>query len=213
MKRQIISYLIENNRLVQPALVAKLEDPYILKTAAKLVEEKASVQTILDTIQPKIKINEKSKTNNIYNVKVLFDYHKPALKKNVEHFTKYYNKRFQQFEKILLPRLENNISISRLENKTDRETVSVLGMVADKHITKTNKIILTIEDQTGLIKAIFNANNPDTYKIAKDVVLDEIIGITGKAMKGLIFAERIILPEIPVQSEIKKALTKHMLFL
>jgi len=209
MRKQIISYLIEHNTLVQPELVEKLEDPYVLKSAANLVKQKASVQTILKIITPKEKTKEEGPTgkkqeiNN--SVKVLFDYEKPPLKKNVEHFVKYFNNRFQQYEKILLPRLENNISMSRLQNKTDKETVSVMGIITDKQLTKTNKIILTLEDQTGFIKAIFNPNNPDVFKIAKDTVLDEVIGLSGTAMKGLIFADRIILPDIPIRTEIKKS--------
>ena len=61
MKRQIVSYLIEQNVLVQPNLVKKLEDPQVLKNAAKLVEQKAPVQTVLEIIEPKQKYTEKIK--------------------------------------------------------------------------------------------------------------------------------------------------------
>ncbi|HDD70700.1 MAG TPA: hypothetical protein ENF94_00915, partial [Candidatus Woesearchaeota archaeon] len=217
MKKQIVSYLIENNELVKPEILERLKDPNTLKKAAKLVEEKAEAKQIIDVIktnqakEKEIKETEHKQNNrdgedeDKWAVKVLFDYEKPALKKNVESFTKYFNNRFKQIEKLLLPRAENNISISRLANKTDRETVTVIGMIADKQLTKTNKVILTLEDQTGTIKALFSPNNQEAYKMAKDTVLDEVISVTGTAMKDLLFAEKMMLPEIPIRTEIKKS--------
>ncbi len=204
MKRQIVSYLIERNILVQPELLKKLEDPLTLQKAAQQVEKKESVQAVLETLnsEPRKKEQEIGEENK---VKILFDYEKEPIKKEAAHFVKYYNNRYKLYEKILLPRLENNISISRLQNKTDKEKASIMGMVVDKHITKTNKIILTLEDQTGSIKALFNTKDQESYKAAKDVVFDEVIGITGTAMKEIIFAEKIILPDIPLQTEIKKS--------
>ncbi len=206
MKRQIVSYLIEKNILVKPELLARLEDPHILQKAAQQVKEKASVQTVLETIKETKKIaSMETNTESKYAVQVLFDYDKEPLKKNVDHFVKYFNNRFKQIEKIILPRLDNNISISRLQNKTDKEKISIIGMVTDRYLTKTNKIILTLEDQTGSIKAIFNTSDPELFKTAKDVIFDEVIGVSGTAMREIIFADKITLPDIPIQTEIKKS--------
>ncbi len=217
MKKQIISYLIEKGVLVSLDLVKILDDDYLRKKINELVINKASIKEILSTIPKKKeditnKSSEKKdqekneeQINSIAKVEVLFDYDKEPLKKDVSHFVKYYNNRYKQIEKILVQRLENNISIARLTGKNDREQVSVIGMVMEKQLTKTNKVIVTLEDQTGTIKALFNPNNPDVFKQAKDIVCDETIGVTGTAMNGLLFAERIILPEMPVQAEMKKS--------
>lgn len=239
MKRQIVSYLIENNILVHPSTIQKLEDPYTLKKTYELVQKKEQIQKILEILESNkenkadnikeneennkkiedeknLSIEQKEEQKQKYNntIRVIFDYQKEPIKKEVSHFTKYFNNRYKQIEKMLSSRVENNVSISRLEKKTDRETVSVIGMIADKQLTKTNKIILNVEDQTGSMKVIISPNKPDLFKMAKDLVLDETIGITGTAMNGLMFADKIVIPDLPVSTEIKKSPDeKYALFL
>lgn len=207
MKKQIISYFIKNNQLVQTTTLKKLENPQKLKKVMKLIEENTEIQKILTFIHTD-ETNEKNKeTTNTKDAKVIIlsDYTKTTTPKKIKDFINYYNTRFKQFEKLLLPRLDNVLSISRLLKKTDRETISIMGIIVDKHLTKTNKVILTLEDQTGIIKALFNPNKIDSFKTAKDIVLDEIIGVTGMPGNGIIFADKITLPEIPILNEIKKS--------
>jgi DNA polymerase II small subunit len=207
MKKQIISYLIENEEIVPISFLKKIEDPEKIKKAELLIKEKAPAKEIIKLFseeKKELKKEEDETEKQKNQLEILFDYDKPANKKKIEDFVNYYNNRFKQFEKILLPRLENCLSISRILKKTDKEKISFVCIITDKQLTKTNKIILTVEDQTGIIKVLFNQNNPEEFRNAKDLVLDEVIGITGTASNGLFFAEKVTLPEIPILPEQKR---------
>ncbi|MCK4859875.1 MAG: DNA-directed DNA polymerase II small subunit, partial [Candidatus Omnitrophica bacterium] len=151
--------------------------------------------------------NEIKEEVNTYNsLKIIFSYDLTPKKREANDFIQYFNNRYKAIEKILKQRqeLQNTTSINRLINKRDREQISVIGMVEDKHQTKNGNYILTIEDKTGHIKVLVNKNKPDLFKIVKDVVLDEIIGVVGVNGNNIIFASNLLFPDVPLTKEIKK---------
>ena len=52
--------------------------------------------------------------------------------------------------------------------------------------------MLTIEDTTGKIKVFFSKNKPDFFKQAKDLVLDEVIGVSGNSGDKIVFANTLV---------------------
>ncbi|MBW3014899.1 DNA-directed DNA polymerase II small subunit [Candidatus Woesearchaeota archaeon] len=142
------------------------------------------------------------------NIKVLFSYNKPSKKRKVQDFVDYFCNRYKTIEKFLKQRseLQGVTSISRIKNKKDKEKVALIGIVSEKEFTrKNNNIILTIEDLTGSIKVLVNKNRPDLYEIAKDIVLDEIIGVVGANGENIVFSNNLLLPDIPLNLELKKS--------
>ena len=67
--------------------------------------------------------------------------------------------------------------ISRLLSKKEPERVSVIGLVDEIAETKTGNLIVTLEDPTGKIKLIINKAKKDLFLNAKDLVVDEVIGV------------------------------------
>ncbi len=128
-------------------------------------------------------------------------------KREVGDFINYFNKRFSAIERILKNRyeLENTISINRALSKRDKESISLIGIVREKQLTKNNNYIIQLEDSTGTIKAIVTKNKSELFNIARDTLLDEIIGVTGVNDNGIVFINNILLPEIPLNKEIKKS--------
>ena len=124
----------------------------------------------------------------------------------MQDFVGLFNARFKTLEKMLQSRqeLQNILSINRL-NKKIQGTISVIGIVTDKQLTKNENIILMIEDNTGRIKVIITKTKQELYTTAKDIVLDEVIGVSGATGENVIFANTIICPDIPLINEIKKA--------
>jgi len=139
-------------------------------------------------------------------VKIVSSYEAPPKKREANDFIEYFNSRYLMLEKLLKRRqgMQNVISINRITNKKNREEVSVIGMVMDKRYTKNGNCIIAVEDRTGSIKVLINKNRQDLYKTTKDVVLDEVIGITGVNGNNIIFANNLIFPGIPMTKEIKK---------
>ncbi|GIU69357.1 MAG: hypothetical protein KatS3mg002_0593 [Candidatus Woesearchaeota archaeon] len=141
-----------------------------------------------------------------HRIRVIFDYKEKNKKRTVMDFVGFFNSRFKELEKILRSRkeLQNPTSISRILSKKEKDTVSIIGMVYDKSFSKNNNIILTIEDQTGLIKVVVTQSKEELFLLAQEIQLDEVIGVTG-LYDGLIFANEIIIPDIPLTKELKKS--------
>lgn len=194
-KKEIVSYLLSQKILVSPSFLQKLSDPQELETSYQKVQAKEKPENIV--IEPK----KESK------VKIVFSYSVQSKKRTIQDFIDYYNARYRAIEKILQNRQELNslTSIGRLTGKQERETISVIGMIKNKQTTKNNNIMLEIEDPTGAIKVLASKNKPETWEMANDTIYDEIIGITGMTGNNILFANNIVLPEVPVITEFKKS--------
>ena len=83
--------------------------------------------------------------------------------------------------------------------------MSIIGLVLDKHETKNGNIKLTLEDSTGTIMVLVNKTKEEIFNIAKDLVNDEVIGISGVMGKNILFCNSLYLPDIPLNHELKKA--------
>ena len=140
-------------------------------------------------------------------VNVIFSYKSEPKKREAQDFIDYFTVRFKSIENILKQRqeLQSTISISRLLNKKDREQIAVIGMVRDKQQTKNGNYMIVIEDDTACIRVIINKTKPSLFNIAKDIVLDEVIGVVGVNGENIIFANNLFCPDIPISKEIKKA--------
>jgi DNA polymerase II small subunit len=138
--------------------------------------------------------------------KIIFSYDKKPHKISVQDFVAYFNRRFEGLSFFLRQRAEfgRTVSINRLKSKAVREKVFIIGLVFEKSITKNNNIILTVEDPSGSINVLIKPDKKELYMQAKDVVLDELIGVEGNRSNDFIFANQIYFPDIPLIKELKK---------
>ncbi|MFH1589167.1 MAG: metallophosphoesterase [archaeon] len=151
--------------------------------------------------------NDKIILKNSSKVKVVCSYDRPPKKRIITDFVNLFNIRFKAIEKIVQarPEMQGLISINKLKLKSEKESVSIIGMVKDKKVTKNNNIILTLEDLTGETKVLVHQNNKDFFDIGKDVVLDEVMGVVGSLGKDIVFANSLVFPDIPLNKELKKS--------
>lgn len=145
--------------------------------------------------------------NNNSSIRVVYSYNKPPKKRSVSDFVNLFNIRFKFLEKIIRVRseMEGLISIGKLKLKSERDKVSIIGMVNEKKITKNKNILLKLEDLTGEITVLIHKNNKDFYDIGKDLVLDEVIGIAGSLGKNIVFSNTVVFPDVSLHRELKKA--------
>lgn len=149
-----------------------------------------------------------SPSEDSFNFRIVNNFSSEQKKKReIQDFVSHFNVRFQQLERMLAarPDLVNLMSIQRLKSKRERDTVSIIGMVLDKRTTKNNNIIIELEDPTGTINVLVNQNKPELFEQAKEIVLDEIIGVVGQNGDNILFANTILWPDIPMAGGIKKA--------
>lgn len=141
-----------------------------------------------------------------HHIKIINNYREKSKKRNVQDFVGFFNSRFKELEKILRARqeLQNITSISRILSKKEKDNVALIGMVYDKAVSKNNNIILTLEDQTGMVKVVVTQSKEELFSLAQDIQLDEVIGITGMYDR-MVFVNNILLPDIPLTKELKKS--------
>jgi len=203
----IINSLIEKGVLVSPELMNKEVDENILK---KIIEDYGDD---LDTLNEDLieKYEKAAETENPKSqnssVKIIKSYEKPPKKRSFQDFVSLFNNRFNSISAILKNRqeLQNVSAIARIKTK-ENEQVETIGMVLDKTITRNNNIIMTLEDKTGTMTVIIrdDEQNKATFNAAKDIALDEVIGVVGKKLNTAIFVQKIIFPDIPPTKELKK---------
>ncbi len=140
------------------------------------------------------------------SVRVITSYTEDSAKKEVSDFVLYFNARYTALQKVLAQRtdLSKATSISRLISKEDREPAAIIGIVTEKETTKNGNIVLTIEDPTGQTKALINKTKPDLFREAKDIVLDEIIGLSGIKGNNILFVNNLLWPDVPAANTIRK---------
>ncbi|RLE45644.1 hypothetical protein DRJ22_03910 [Candidatus Woesearchaeota archaeon] len=204
-KKEIINLLLKQNIIVNAKILQELNNQETIQKWHTELRKGTRFEDLI--IKKETENNQASNSEQTNDIEILFDYDKPNTKKTIQDFIDYFSKRYKQLSKLLQTRaeLQNLTSIARIQGKQDRETISIIAYVADKQTTKNENIILTLEDETGRIKALIGKTKEETYKQAKDLAVDEVIGIKGTTGNNIIFADTIIYPDIPVQTELKKA--------
>lgn len=196
--------LVNKGVLISPEIIEKKYDEKLIQEVVNFFGQDLDVldEELLKNYLAK---KQKTKPNQIIITK---EYTKPARKRTYQDFVDVFNLRFKNTTTLLRSRQELSgvLSVSRIQQKNQNEKVSIIGMILDKTFTKKQNIILTIEDPTGKTTVIITKSEEksDLYETAKDLQLDEIIGITGTVLNQAVFADNIIFPDIPISNELKK---------
>jgi len=213
MNNKIINLLNEKQILLSSDLLDKEYDEELI---IKLIEqEKPEIidEELINNFLIKKNIKSTNEKRNEFSnqkktVKIIKTYDKEPRKRTFQDFVAVFNNRFKNIANILRERqeLENATAISRLNTKNQNDKCAIIGMILDKQTTKNNNILLTLEDTTGTFTAIIKKTDEEKelFEIAENLVLDEIIGITGTFLNKAIFVDKIIFPDIPQTKELKK---------
>jgi DNA polymerase II small subunit len=122
-------------------------------------------------------------------------------KREVKDFVTYMKMRYNSLKKFLLQRqeLQTALSINKAFTKNQKDPVALLGFIYSKEQTKNGNFILELEDPTGIIKVLIGNKNEALLKVMDELVLDEMVGITGTMGDSMVYAKEIIFPDIPVK--------------
>ncbi|MBI2151854.1 metallophosphoesterase [Candidatus Woesearchaeota archaeon] len=185
------------------SLNIKNEDSYSIISDSKDEAEAAELSAHL-------LIHSEHKLDVVYTFSIEPQKFSPA------HFTSIFISRYNFLEKILRQRseLQGTIAIGRLLKKKEKEKVSIIGLVENISLTKNGNLIVTLEDLTGKISVIISKNRADIFAMAKDLVFDEVVGLSGTFQDKIIFAEEFFWPDVPETNEMKKGdLEEYAIFL
>ena len=185
----VIEKLLEREILIDPEKFANLTEEQTTQLEARVDEmSEEEIELFL----------------NRGTVEVLRSYTKKPTKRSVQDFVGHFNRRLEQLGDILRQRQELQSPQSIAHVKKD-QYCAVIGLVWDKRETKNGHIILELEDKTGVTSVLLSKNREEFDEIGKDIMLDEVIGITGRAGDDIIFADNVIIPDVPASNELKKA--------
>ena len=186
---------MKRNNVVYKKILIRLKET-VISTDENIIEQNNSVGINSVVVE---------RTNS--NVEIIHSPINVPHKYTVNDFSKIFLSRYRFLEGILRNRqdLQSSMAINRLLSKQEREAVSVIGAIVEINETKAGNIIITFEDPTGVMKVLISKNKTDLFKQAKDLVVDEVVGITGMNGDKIIFVDKIIWPEVPMGKELKKS--------
>ncbi len=226
--KDVLSFLLRHNVLVGPDFASSLLngsivvnefvinrildssfDVLTIDVFNQIVSGKNNMNNIIDSPDFVFDDNnpdlKRGFSDHDFSVKILSSYSERPKKKDFNDFLRYYSSRYEQLSSMLRSRsgLKNLMSVNRVLKKRDRSEVSIIGLVSDKSLTKSY-LRFVVEDPTGSVSVIIRQSNKDLFEKAKGVVLDSVIGVNGVCGNNTIFANDIILPDIP-NRDLKKS--------
>ncbi len=201
--KKLVSFLFENNYIVTPEVLKSVPDNFNFDDFFENVGYNLKKQNKKVVFDKSLLLFDEEEVKT--NLKVIWNYDKEPGKIEVKDFVTYYKNRYNQLKKILMQRegLQGCVSISRALRKGADEVVSIIGFVYDVSVTKSGHIMLELEDPTGKIKVLLNNKNKDLMELGKEIVHDEVIGVSGGTGSDIVFAREVYLPDIALK-EYKK---------
>ena len=162
---------------------------------------------VMEIPSPSVTLAEDPAALKNYPVTIVVSFQNKARKYDVKHFTSFFVSRYRFLEGLLRhrPELEQVLPISRIVTRKEKEAVAVIGLVDEIGLTKNGNLMLTLEDLTGKIKILITQARKELLQMGKDIIFDEVVGITGVSGDKIIFAENIVWPDIPGTHELKKS--------
>ena len=101
-----------------------------------------SIEISHEIVNEKKEEKQETKEFNFDKIKILSSYPTTIKKIEAADFTRYFRNRFSEMRKILLDNssLKNLVSINKISNS--RQGISIIGIVANKTITKNKNMLL-----------------------------------------------------------------------
>jgi len=129
----------------------------------------------------------------------------------IKDFLSLFLDRYERMSRMLRNRVElrGAVPMETLARMGEKESVRVIGMVANKRESSSGNIIIDLEDPTGRASALVFKSKKDLISKAMEVVTDEVIGVIGSLRPGdrfpRIFVNDIIWPDLPVKHEVGRS--------
>ena len=173
-----------------------------------------SIEILREVSKPEKEEKQEENLNQISDeVKVSFPILGRTKKLEVGDFTKHFRNRVSEMKKILQENssLKNLVSINKLSG--NRQSISIIGIVSSKTITKNKNIIFEVEDLTGKIKVLVSPSNATLYEKTEEICLDSVLGFSGFGNSEIIFCSQIVFPDSFLAERKKSPFDENVLFL
>jgi len=158
-------------------------------------------------------LQEEPTISEVNGINVISFFPSSLKKLEVADFTKYFRSRVLEIKKILQTNssLKNLVSINKIPGT--RQSISIIGIVSSKTITKNKNMLLEVEDLTGKIRVLINQDHKELYEKAEEICLDSVLGFSGVGNKEIIFASDVAFPDSFLQERKNSSVEEYALFL
>jgi len=212
---------VSNERIITKSFIDKnlnkIQDVFSsLEEEKKKVVERFFVNLSLNIeIRKESYVEEKKEEKeeiSANNLKIILPNIIPAKKISVEDFVNHFRNRYIEIKQILQDRseLQNLTSLDKIHGQ--KQNISVIVLISGKRITKNKNILLEVEDLTGTGLALINHNKPELYEKAKDIVMDEIVGLKCSGSREMLFVNDIVWPNAAIYEKKKSEKECYALF-
>ncbi|PKK86612.1 MAG: DNA polymerase II [Thermoplasmata archaeon HGW-Thermoplasmata-1] len=118
----------------------------------------------------------------------------------LKDFSLLFSDRYDSLSKLLRRQrreVMNALPLGRIKNAPSNE-LQLIGMVSDVRTTVNGHRLIELEDDTGTATTIALKSNPDAISLAETVIMDEVVGITGRLSKNgeLVIIENLVRPDV-----------------
>lgn len=174
---------------------------YVKEFVAKLPgEDKSLVEKIIVNLGVSFEVRSEkeivaSRLANNQSYKIFYAETAPDKKIEVKDFVGHFRSRFAQLQRILMQRAElqkNLVSINKISS--ERASLSLIGIVKEKRITKNKNMMISLEDLTGEIKCLVKFDS-DVFDKADELQLDDVIGVKASGNRDIVFIHDIFFPD------------------
>ncbi len=135
-----------------------------------------------------------SSSTNSLKYQVFYSDTKTKDKIGVTDFVGHFRARYQQIQRILMqrPDVQNLIALNKIPR--DRQRFTVIGIVAEKRVTKNKNLMLVIEDLTGRMSAVVRADS-ECFSKASELQLDDIVAFRATGGRDFLYVHDIVFPD------------------
>ncbi len=169
-----------------------ITDEFIMEfiKAKETLEPKVEVvktkHILAKDIEPELVIYEQSDVSD-----------KSSCEGTVDDFVKHFNQRYSKIARILRERV-NLRSAEQIKDVKKNEDATIIGIVTDKRKSEKGYRFLEVEDPTGSITVMVPLDKPALLRQYETILLDEVIGVSGKMYNELLVASEISEPDLPL---------------
>lgn len=121
---------------------------------------------------------------------------------NYDEFVGYFRNRYSVLGDMIRSRVSARPieSIRKNGRRSEKNEVSIIGMVSDVRTTTNGHKIIEVEDQTGSISVLIKKDDP---LFSTNLINDEVVGITGNVSSdgGLFIASAVVYPDVPFTNQ------------
>ncbi len=124
----------------------------------------------------------------------------------ITNFIENVQNKYTQLSGIIRGRMSmyQTLTLKKIGTITDNnEKVRAIVMVNNKRITKKGNILFEVEDETDNGRVIITQNDKKLTADAAMVNNDAVVGFEGSMYKGMIIADKIIWPDIPLNHKLE----------